>query len=139
MFRLIAAGVVGLAGGVAVGNAVVAFLTVLDIVPRLAQLTRTPGYVWLYELALVAGATSISFFQVFGVTFRLPPWVAAPVGLIVGIFVGMLAAALAEVLNVIPVVARRFRMASIIALILWCLVLGKITGSLVYWLVKGFF
>lgn len=33
---------IGFAGGVAVGSGFVAFITVLDIVPRLAQLSKTP-------------------------------------------------------------------------------------------------
>ena len=31
---------IGLAGGIAVGSGMVAFLVVLDIIPRLAQITR---------------------------------------------------------------------------------------------------
>jgi stage V sporulation protein AB len=33
--------VIGLAGGIAVGGGFVAFITVLDIVPRLVQMTRS--------------------------------------------------------------------------------------------------
>lgn len=46
----------GLAGGVAVGSGFVAFLTVLGIIPRLTQLTKTKGFIQAYEWAVILGA-----------------------------------------------------------------------------------
>lgn len=46
----------GLAGGVAVGSGFVAFLTVLGIIPRLTQLTKTRGFIQAYEWAVILGA-----------------------------------------------------------------------------------
>jgi stage V sporulation protein AB len=47
---------IGLSGGLAVGSGFVAFLTVLGIIPRLTQLTKTVDLILAYELAIVAGA-----------------------------------------------------------------------------------
>jgi len=54
------------------------------------------------------------------------------------LFVGCLAAALAEVLNVLPVMARRVGLANDIRLLVLAMVVGKVIGSLVYWIVPGF-
>lgn len=47
---------VGLGGGLTVGAGFVAFLTVMGIVPRLMQLTKTMRFVQAYEGAVISGA-----------------------------------------------------------------------------------
>lgn len=49
---------IGLAGGLAVGSGFVAFLTVLGIIPRLTQLSKTVKMIRYYEWAVVLGALS---------------------------------------------------------------------------------
>lgn len=49
---------IGLAGGLAVGSGFVAFLTVLGIIPRLTQLSKTMKMIRYYEWAVVLGAIS---------------------------------------------------------------------------------
>lgn len=61
--------------------------------------------------------------------------VEAAVGLFDGIFVGMLAAALTEVLNVLPILAKRLRMTSYLFGLLLAMVFGKVAGSLFDWFV----
>jgi stage V sporulation protein AB len=51
-----------------------------------------------------------------------------------GIFNGMLAAALTEVLNVFPVLSKRIGIQEKIIYLLMALVLGKIAGSLFQWI-----
>lgn len=48
--------IIGLGGGLAVGSGFVAFITVLDIIPRLAQLTNAHRYIRALEWSLVSGA-----------------------------------------------------------------------------------
>jgi len=50
-----------------------------------------------------------------------------------GIFVGLLASALAEVLNVLPVIVRRFRIDGYLGFMIYSLIFGKILGSLLNW------
>jgi len=52
------------------------------------------------------------------------------VGLFCGVFIGLLAAALTEVLNVLPVLAKRLGMRSYLFGLLLAMILGKMTGSL---------
>ncbi|MFC5714125.1 stage V sporulation protein AB [Thalassorhabdus alkalitolerans] len=125
---------VGLAGGLAVGSGFVAFISVLGIIPRLVQLTRSYHLVQLYEWAVITGAIAGSVFTLHQPHAHLPSFLAVPVGLAAGMFVGMLAAGLTEVLNVFPILSKRVGMENNILVLLMALVLGKITGSLFHWL-----
>lgn len=127
--------VIGLAGGLAVGSGLVAFITVLDIVPRLTLLTRTLGHVRHYQYAIVAGAVGATWIDFRSIAFPFPLWLTIVVGLLAGSFVGLLAGALTEVLNVLPILAKRLHMGSYLLYLLMAMVLGKVIGSLFQWLI----
>jgi stage V sporulation protein AB len=126
---------IGLAGGIAVGGGFVAFITVLDIIPRLAQVTRTFSYVYMYEWAIVGGVLFFTVIDLSDVHFRLPDWSISIVGGLMGIFVGLLAAALTEVVNVIPILAKRLQVQVHLVFLLMAMVFGKVVGSLLQWLI----
>ncbi|TVY04661.1 stage V sporulation protein AB [Cohnella terricola] len=127
-------GVVGLAGGFAVGSAFVALLIVLDLIPRLVQLTRAYRRSAVFESGILFGVMCWSSADLFGWSFRLPAAVLLLPSVFQGLFVGMFAAALTEVLNVIPIVTKRLRLMPYLLSLLMAMVLGKVTGSLVDWL-----
>lgn len=127
--------VFGVAGGLAVGGGMVAFLIVLDIVPRLAQITRAFDRVHWFEGAMVSGVLFWTFADFVDWRVRLAPVITAAIGLLAGCFVGMLAGALTEVLNVLPIMAKRLGLDGFIAWLLMAMVLGKVTGSLFEWIV----
>jgi stage V sporulation protein AB len=118
----------------AVGSGFVAFITVLDLIPRLAQLTRSFRRTVTFELAVVAGVTAATWADFFDVRLSLSPTGAAVVGAFCGVFVGMLAAALAEVLNVFPILAKRLQLGRYLTWLLFAMVLGKVAGSLFDWI-----
>lgn len=126
---------IGLAGGVAVGSGLVAFLTVLDIVPRLTVLTDSRRQVRLYEIAFVMGAVVFTWvdFREWAVFF--PPISTVGIGLLSGVFIGLLAAALTEVVNVLPILAKRIGMEPKVFWLLLAMMLGKVVGSLFQWIV----
>lgn len=126
---------VGLAGGIAVGSGMVAFLLMLDIIPRLAQLTRSERWIHGYETAVVGGSLYWTFADF--MDWRLPGTLLSPaaVGLLAGIFVGLLAAALTEVINVLPILAKRLGMSRHLLFLLMAMVFGKVAGSLFEWLI----
>lgn len=126
--------IIGLAGGLAVGGGFVAFLTVLGVLPRLTQLTKTMNYSQSYEWSVVSGALFASWFGLRGIQFTLTPWLLIPIGLAAGTFVGMLAAALTEVVNVLPILAKRIGIAEKIVILLMAIALGKVVGSLFHWI-----
>jgi len=123
-----------LASGLAVGSGLVAFLVVLDVIPRLAQITGTTSRGADLELAVVFGAVFWTCADFFGWTLSCPEIVLVGVGLLVGGFVGTVAAALTEVLNVFPILARRLRLDGQLRWLLAAMVLGKVLGSLFEWL-----
>jgi len=126
--------VAGLAGGVAVGSAFVALLIVLDVVPRLVQLTRAYRRSIVFESALLSGTLFWCAADLFHWETPLPAAVLFVPSLLSGIFVGMMAAALTEVLNVIPIFAKRLRLDRYLFALLMAMVLGKVAGSIVDWL-----
>ena len=126
--------IIGLAGGAVVGGGFVAFITVLDIVPRLAQVTRTPQMIANYEYSLGLGVLIFTWVDFRSLSLSLPGVFTIFIGLCMGIFVGLLAAALTEVVNVIPITARRLNMQAYLVYFLMAMALGKVTGSIVEWL-----
>lgn len=126
--------ILGLAGGLAVGSGFVAFLTVLGIVPRLTQLTKTKNYIKSYEISVIIGAISGAWFSLRDPILFLPSFCLVIIGLFGGIFFGSLAAALTEVLNVFPILAKRIGVHEKIQYLLMAIVFGKIFGSLFHWI-----
>lgn len=125
---------IGFSGGLAVGSGFVAFITVLDLIPRLAQIAGTRRTA-SFEAAVVAGVLFFTMADFWQAEFGFFIASASAVGLFCGVFVGMLAAALTEVLNVFPILAKRLGLHGLIHWLLMAMVLGKVAGSLFDWLV----
>ncbi|HEX6922194.1 MAG TPA: stage V sporulation protein AB [Bacillales bacterium] len=127
--------IVSFADGVIVGTGFVAFLIVLGIIPRLMQLTKTRKFVRAYEWSVISGAIIGGWLGLRGVGLNLSALWLVPIGLACGIFIGMLAAALTEVLNVLPILAKRIGIGETkIIILLMALVVGKIFGSIFHWI-----
>ncbi|MDX8359749.1 MULTISPECIES: stage V sporulation protein AB [Bacillaceae] len=124
----------GFAAGLAVGSGFVAFLTVLGVIPRLMQLSKTEKYVRVYEWGVILGAVMGGWISLHDNTFLLPIFFIILIGLLNGVFVGLLAAALTEVLNVLPILAKRVGVVDQIVVLLMAIALGKVVGSLFHWL-----
>ena len=127
------------ASGLMVSAGVFAFIAAIGIIPRMAWRTETRHYVRFYEDVIVLGGlfgTTTMF-----VDYRLPPWwwLIIAVAAIEGVFVGVLAMALTEVLNVMPILMRRTRLTKGLQWIILSFALGKVAGSLIYYLVDGFY
>lgn len=126
----------GIAGGLAVGSGLVALLVVFDLIPRLAQLAQAFRLSIWFETALIVGTLYWTFADFLEWRLYLPQaFFLSVTGLFSGIFVGMLAAALTEVMNVIPILAKRLRLSRYIVGLVMAMVLGKTVGSLFDWLV----
>jgi stage V sporulation protein AB len=127
--------IIGLSGGLAVGSGFVAFLVVLDVIPRMAQITRSWRMVHVFEGVVVLGTMFWMLLDFFDLKLGLSPIGMMGIGLAAGSFVGMLAGALTEVLNVFPILAKRLGMSELLVWLLMAMVLGKVAGSLFEWLV----
>lgn len=125
---------IGLAGGLAVGSGFVAFLAVLGVIPRLTQLSKTMKMIIAYQWSVILGAVIGGLASLRDPMLHLSPYFLIPLGLAGGIFVGMMAAALTEVLNVFPILTKRIGMEDKIVILMMAFVFGKILGSLYQWL-----
>ncbi|MBY7143448.1 stage V sporulation protein AB [Virgibacillus sp. NKC19-3] len=126
--------IIGFAGGLAVGGGFVAFLTVLGIIPRLIQLTKTEKIVNVYATCVILGTLFGTYLSFTNLTWNQPIALLVLWGIFHGVFNGMLAAALTEVLNVFPIISKRIRMEKYMLWLLMAFVFGKIAGSLFQWM-----
>lgn len=120
----------GFSSGVVISGGVFAFIAMIGIVPRMAQKTKSVTHIPLYEDTIVIGGiigTIITFFK-----FPIPsiPILTVLFSLCTGIFIGVLAVSLAEVLNVVPIFTRRLRILNGITLFILSMAIGKMIGSL---------
>lgn len=120
----------GISGGVTVAGGLFAFLTIVGVLTRLAAGTKTAKNVMLYEdislFGLIFGNLAYLFLQnlpIGGISLLI-------YGLGAGIFTGCLAAALAEIVNVIPVMAKRIRLRYGMSAVMAAFALGKLAGSM---------
>lgn len=127
--------IIGFASGIAVGCGFIAFLMVLGIIPRLIQLTKTQQHMKLFTVCIIAGSVFGTYLSFTTIPWKLPIIMLCIWGGIHGIFNGMLAAALTEVLNAFPIISRRIGMEQRLLWLLMAFVFGKIFGSLFQWLV----
>lgn len=130
---------ISFSAGLVVSGAVFAFITAIGVVPRLAQKTRTQGYIKWYESAIVAGGILGTVFGLFNPYFPVGGVIVAVIGMAIGIFYGVLAMSLAEVLNVIPIMARRGRLQKGMFYFVLAIAFGKLMGSLLYAFIPGFY
>ncbi len=131
--KYIAVPLLGFSNGIIAGSGLVALLTILDIIPRLAQLTNTYSEIKIYENIIIIGAVLAAITSLAGVSINLGKFTVVIVGFFIGIFIGLLASALAEVLNIIPVLIRRFRLEGYAGYIIYSLIAGKVLGALLNW------
>jgi len=139
LIKLILLITIGLGSGIVISGAVFAFIAIIGVVPRLAQKTKTEKYIKFYEEAIILGgifgAASIIF------DYYLPIGKPAVIflSLCIGIFYGCLAVSLAEILDVIPILARRNRIQKGLMYFIASVAFGKMLGSILYYFVPGFF
>ncbi|WP_261129231.1 stage V sporulation protein AB [Bacillus sp. Marseille-Q3570] len=132
--KIIIVMLIGLGGGLAVGAGFVAILTVFGIIPRLMQITKTYSKLRGYEIGIIAGVLLSSWYGLRDLTISSSQWFLIPIGIASGTFIGMLAAALTEVLNVLPILMKRVGFKEQVLILLMAILFGKVIGSLFHWI-----
>lgn len=123
----------GLSAGGIVSAGIFAFLTVIGMIQRLADKTRTVKALRLYEDCIIAGGTCGNLLFLYEIPLTGAGFLMVPVGLCYGIFIGCLIMSLAETLNAFPVMCRRLHISFGFAFLVLALALGKGIGSFVYY------
>ena len=129
MIRYSLLAIIGFAGGLIVAAGVFAFITLLGVLNRLASKTNTAKHILLYENMVILGG-------ILGNTWFIYQW-DIPFGIIglilfglfSGIFGGCQAMALAEVLDVIPIFAKRIKIKYGMPYIVASIAIGKAVGA----------
>lgn len=126
--------ILGFTNGLVVGAAFAGFISMLQIIPRLVHISRTYEYKILYQNVFSLGVITFTIIYLFDYNIQLNNFMVAVIGITFGIFIGMFSSALAEVLNVIPVLSKKLKVKNELKIIIYALLLGKVAGSLYYWL-----
>ena len=129
----------GFCGGIVISGAVFAFIAIIGVVPRLAQKTHTEKYIKLYEESIIFGGIIGTACLAFDFYFPIGVIGTIIFSVSIGIFYGVVAVSLAEVLNVLPIINRRFNLNKGLQYFILALALGKAFGSILYYSIFGFY
>lgn len=129
-------------------------LAAVGLIPRFAGKTHTAGKIYFYEEAVIFGTITGAILSIFTRYCQFGAWWQARFpqyseqlhviggfwqavfGLFAGMFVGCLALAVAEMLDSIPILARRISFRHGIGLAVVSMAIGKLCGSLFYFLTE---
>ena len=126
-------GILGLLFGIGVAAGVFALVASLCMVPRMAGKTSVAAYVPALENALIFGGIFGCILAIFPqLPFQVGTWFLVLYGLASGVFLGCLSVALAEVLNVFPVLFRRANLKNGLGFLITTFAAGKTVGGLIY-------
>lgn len=150
MLRLVLLGFCGICFGIITSAGVFTVLSAVGLVPRFIGKTHSAKEVMLYENMIILGTTVGGVFSVLGDEIRLGDFfvgrlgvtpviweavanvVLAAGGLFSGMLVGCLALAIAEMLDSIPIFTRRISFRHGLGIVVLCMAIGKLCGSLFY-------
>lgn len=122
--------IVGLCGGLLVAGGLFAFFALVGVVTRLAAGTATAKFLLFYEDMALLGCTAGNLLFLHKFELPLGNILLGMYGIGAGVFTGCLAAALAEVVNMMPVLSERVSLKKGMAGIMTMFALGKLAGSL---------
>lgn len=142
--------VLGAGYGLLASAGVFTVLVAVGLVPRFAGRTHTADNVLLYEEMVIFGTLTGCVLSVFSRYFQVGAWLQrrfpeklelwlgagtlaqALYGFAAGMFIGCLALAIAEMLDSIPILARRISFRHGLGLAVLSMAAGKLCGSLAY-------
>ena len=122
--------VIGLCGGLLVAGGLFAFLALIGVITRLAAGTTTAKSIMFYEDMSLLGCVGGNLLFLYGFSLPLGNVFLGMYGIGAGVFIGCLAAALAEVVNMMPVLSERINLKKGMTGIMTMFALGKLVGSL---------
>ena len=114
--------------GSAVSAGFVAFITMLGIFDKLGEQTKSGRQIHVIESMIISGVTVGNAAYLFGL--RVPVGLAGfcIFNLFGGLFIGCLAGALAETLQIMPILSRRLNIRTWLPYVIAAAALGKALG-----------
>ena len=122
--------ILGFSSGVSVAAGIFAFITMIGIIPRLADRTKTAHHLFFYERTVLWGGTLGNLWGLYKVSLPLSPVFLCIYGLGAGVFTGCLAMALAEMLKALPIMANRIQLKEGFPMLVLAIALGKFAGTI---------
>lgn len=140
----------GLCAGFFVAGGVFTVLISVGLVPRFAGKSHTADKIFLYEEMVVFGVIIGIIFSIFHEGLPVGEWIVERgiisastwkiigavilsfFGFFAGIFEGCLALAIAEMLDSIPIFARRISFRKGLGIVILTMAIGKLAGSILY-------
>lgn len=121
----------GLSAGCVTSAALFALIVTIGVVSRLAQKTRTASLMKWYERCFMAGCIMANSFYIFRIQWNGDSiFLLGIFGLFMGIYVGCFISALAEVIQVFPVVFKCLNLKAGTKLFVLGMSVGKVAGGL---------
>lgn len=125
--------------GILVASGVFTVLLAVGLTPRFAGKTKTADHILCYENCIIAGTILGTLASVSEKGSALCAGLVgqallALAGFFIGIFVGCLALAIAEMLDSIPIFSRRIGFRHGLGIVVIFVALGKMVGSAAYFL-----
>lgn len=131
MSDIIFQAVIGLSSGFAVSSGIFAFIMSLGIIERMADVTKTVPRIKIYETIVFLGAVFGNLLTVYKINIPFGEVFSSAFGLFSGIFTGMVAIALIEILESIPIMFRRSGIKKGLGIVILSIAVGKLFGSFI--------
>ena len=134
MFSKIIISACALLAGCGVSAGVFAFVLVIGVIPRIIRLCKLKSII-LVENVMICGVIWGNLSSIMSGSFEMGftvKWLIAVYGVCVGIFVGSIAVALAEILHTFPILFKRMNLRAGLSLMVIAMALGKMAGCLYY-------
>lgn len=125
-------GFIGLASGFTVASALFALIATIGVLNRLAQVTRSAKNIRWYESCYMAGGIIGNIVYLY--QMPIPGGgllMTGAGGLFIGIYVGCFIGALAEVVNMFPILFHRIHLREGMKALIWSMALGKAAGGII--------
>ena len=132
MFEKIALAFMGLSAGMVIAVGAASLAAAIGIYPRLLAKANGTRASMLAENTAMLGILFGNVLSVFNFLLPALRWLLPFAGFFMGVYVGCLLMALAEVLQAFPIMFRRFHIKRGMGVIIICLALGKLVGSLCF-------
>lgn len=133
MLQTFLLGLFGISCGAITASGVAGLLISLSIIPRYCELTHTSSHLLFYEDAACLGTILGNIFYLFHPSLPLGIPLLTLSGIFFGIFLGSWILALAEMLSVFPIFARRLRLHGGFSFIILSVAFGKIIGCILFY------
>jgi len=132
---------ISLSAGLVISSAIFSFIAAIGLVPRIAKKSNTVSYIKTYETTIALGgvAGAVYLFMPFSINFIFLNFLVSVLIFLSGIFLGVLAVSLAEIMDVIPILFRRAKLKTGLWLFVCSIALGKAIGTIVYFNIKEIF